>query len=396
MLDKILSIFIKNYQNTQDEKVRKSYGTFAGTVGIMLNILLFSFKLIAGLITGAVSIVADALNNLTDAASSIVTVIGFKIASKSRDEEHPFGHGRMEYVSGLIVSFIIMIVGVELFKSSIDKIIHPEALQFGILPIAILIGSILVKLFMALFNRNLSRRIKSSALMAVAIDSISDVCATSAVLIGLVVATLSGFNPDGYIGILVSCFIVFSGIKAAQETLSPLLGSAPDDELVQQISDTVCSHENVIGLHDLMVHDYGPGRKFISLHAEVPADSEFADIHDEIDLIENELQDKYNCNCTIHMDPVHADDEFSIELKRVVKSVLKGIDTRLTYHDFRYVTGQTHTNLIFDVLAPFDLDMTDEKLVETVKTEIHNVNESYFAVLKIDRGNDLNKADKER
>lgn len=386
MTDLLLKIFVKNYKNTTDPTVRRAYGTLSGICGIILNILLFSVKLLAGILSGAVSVIADAFNNLSDAGSSIVTLIGFKLASKKRDAKHPFGHGRMEYVSGLIVSFIIIMVGVELLKSSFEKIISPEPISFGIVPIIILVSSILVKLFMALFNRKLGKRISSSVLFAVSIDSISDVFATTAVLLGLVIAHFSGFNPDGYIGLLVAGFIIFSGIKAANETLSPLLGAPPDPEFVEKIKSCVLAHDDIIGVHDLIIHDYGPDRQMVSLHAEVPDTASIVDIHDTIDLIEMELQTKFGCSCTIHMDPIAANDQYANELKEQVKEKLCAIDGRLAFHDFRYVKGQTHTNLIFDVEAPFDVKIPDDELTARIKSAVHDIDESYFAVVQIDRG----------
>lgn len=386
MTNLLLKLFVKNYKNTEDPTVRRSYGTLSGVSGIILNILLFSIKLVAGIISGAISVIADAFNNLSDAGSSVVTLIGFKLASKKRDAKHPFGHGRIEYVSGLIVSFIIIMVGVELLKSSVEKIISPEPVTFGVLPILILVVSIAVKLFMSLFNRKLGRLINSSVLKAVSIDSISDVFATSAVLLGLFAARFSGFNPDGYIGVLVAGFIMFSGVKAANETLSPLLGAPPEREFVEKIKSCVLAHDDIIGVHDLIIHDYGPDRQMISLHAEVPDTLSIVDIHDTIDLIEMELQTKFGCSCTIHMDPIAANDEFAKVLKKQVKEKLCAIDGRLGFHDFRYVSGATHTNLIFDVEAPFDVALSDDELTAQIKSAVHDIDESYFAVVQIDRG----------
>ncbi|MGN0556602.1 MAG: cation diffusion facilitator family transporter [Acutalibacteraceae bacterium] len=385
MFDILLRAFVRDYQNTSSAAVRKSYGTFSGVVGIILNLLLFLLKLAGGVISGAVSVIADAFNNLSDAGSSIITLIGFKLAGKKQDREHPFGHGRVEYIAGLIVSFIIILVGLELLKSSAEKIFHPEEIVFSPITLIILIASIAVKLWMGLFNRSLGRRIGSAALKAVAADSISDVCATAAVLAGLCIAHFTGLALDGYIGIIVALFIIFSGYNAAKETLSPLLGAAPDPELVNNIKHTVCAHDEIIGIHDLIIHDYGPGRFMISLHAEVPDDIGITAAHDVIDLIEMELQSKFNCGCTIHMDPVASDDEFANQLRGQLKDVIKSVDERLTFHDFRYVTGPTHTNLIFDVAAPFDLKLTDSEICEEIKLRLHDINESFFAVIRVDR-----------
>ncbi|MBQ2676888.1 MAG: cation transporter [Clostridia bacterium] len=385
MTSLLLKLFVKDYKNTKNEQVRHRYGSLGGTVGIVLNIFLFIIKIVAGTLTGSISVTADAFNNLSDAGSSIITLVGFKMANMPNDKEHPFGHGRFEYIAGLGIAFIIILVGFELLKTSFDKILNPSNVAFSLVSLIILIISVLTKLWMGLFNKKLGTAIDSAALKATATDCLSDVCATLAVIIGLVVGGLTGFNPDGYIGILVAGFIMFAGIKAAKETLGPLLGAAPDVELVNGIRDTVLSYEDVSGIHDMIIHDYGPGRTIISLHAEVPSDGDIIKIHDTIDLIEMELREKFGCDATIHMDPLAKNDEFTNQLYNKVYELVRSVDGALSIHDFRVTSGPTHTNLIFDVVAPFKFKMTDDQLISTLKELIHNENPQYFAVIQVDK-----------
>lgn len=311
----LISLFVKNSDNVTDAKVRSAYGTLGGMVGIICNLLLFAGKFFAGIITGAISITADAFNNLSDAASSIITLIGFYIAGKPADEDHPFGHGRMEYVSGLIVSLAILLMGFELLKSSIEKIIHPENITFQIISVVILIVSILVKFWMAVFNKNIGNRIQSEAMNATATDSLNDCISTAAVLGGMLIFYFLGYNLDGIIGVLVACFVLWGGYGAIKDTLNPLLGELPDPQLVDNIEDMVMRHDMVIGVHDMIVHDYGPGRRIVSLHAEVPYTVDIMEAHDMIDHIEMRLMQEYQCEATIHMDPVVTDDEETTKTK---------------------------------------------------------------------------------
>lgn len=385
MVGFLIRLFVPDSQKVNDPAVRGRYGVLAGGMGIFLNLCLFCGKFFAGFFTGSIAITADAFNNLSDAGSSVVTLAGFKMASMPADREHPFGHGRLEYLSGLAISAAILLVGVELGKSSVEKIIHPEAVQMGILPVVILILSILVKLWMAYFNRSLGKRISSSAMMATAADSLTDAAATSAVLIGMAVGHFSGRLIDGYIGLLVAAFILYSGFTTARDSLSPLLGQAPDKEFVASIREAALAHPEILGIHDLVVHDYGPGRRIISFHAEVPSNRDILETHDVIDHLEMELRERFQCDVTVHMDPIVIDNAIINALRSQVAQAVKEIDPGLTIHDFRMVDGPTHANLIFDVIAPYRFRMSDTELTETVQQKIKTLDQRYFAVVKIDK-----------
>ncbi len=384
MLDQLLRRFIKDMGQVQDPKVRERYGTFAGGVGIFLNLCLAAAKLLAGIISGSIAVTADAFNNLSDAGSSVVTIVGFRMAASPSDREHPFGHGRIEYLAGLAISVAILLVGVELLKSSVEKILHPEEVAFSLLSVGILAGSILVKLWMSWFNRTLARRIDSSAMRAVSVDSLTDAVATTAVLVSTIVGHLSGLKLDGWTGLLVAGFILYSGFNTAKDSLSPLLGEAPDPELVQEIEQTVLDHPPVVGIHDLIVHDYGPGRRMVSLHAEVPSKGNILELHDVIDHIEMELQSKYGCEATIHMDPVEVDDPEVQRLKEQVTALVSDIDPELGIHDFRIVQGPTHTNLIFDVTVPYRFRLPDAVVARTIREKVRQMEGNYFAVVRVE------------
>ena len=385
MITLLTKLFIKDHENTTSPEVRQAYGVLCGTAGVGFNVLLFIGKFLAGMLSNSIAITADAFNNLSDAGSSIITLAGFKMAGQKPDPDHPFGHGRIEYISGLMVSFIILLMAFELIKSSVDKILHPEELTFSPIVLCILIASIAVKCYMAYYNRKIGKKIDSAAMMATATDSLSDTAATTVVLIATLVSHFTGFQIDGYCGVVVGLFICLAGISAAKDTISPLLGQAPDPGFVQQINDIVMSYEGVIGIHDLIVHNYGPGRVLISLHAEVPADGDILTMHDMIDLIEHDLHDKLHCHAVIHMDPVCIDDPETNRLKELVCGYLKGISPVLTLHDFRIVTGPTHTNIIFDVVVPFDFKMSDKVLTEKISAKIQEENPNYFAVIEVDK-----------
>lgn len=385
MITILSKLFIKNRENTKDPLVRQSYGVLCGALGIVLNLLLFAGKFLAGLLGNSIAITADAFNNLSDAGSSIITLIGFKMAGQKPDSNHPFGHGRIEYISGLLVSFIILLMAVELIKSSVVKIFHPDELTFSPVILVILCASILVKCYMACYNRKISQKIDSAAMQATATDSLSDSLATAVVLVATLISHFSGLQIDGYCGVLVGLFILYAGFNAAKDTISPLLGQAPDPAFVQQIHDIVMSYDGVIGIHDLIVHNYGPGRVLISLHAEVPADGDILTMHDMIDLIEHKLRDSLNCSAVIHMDPVSVGDEETNFLKQEVKNYLLQIDKSLTMHDFRIVKGPTHTNVIFDVVVPYRFSMTDEQLTKEVSRRIREAHPNYFAVIEVDK-----------
>lgn len=384
MITFLSKFFIREKQDKN--KIRQEYGMLCGITGIILNIFLFAGKFMAGTISNSIAITADAINNLSDAGSSVVTLIGFKLAGAKPDPEHPFGHGRIEYVSGLVVAAAILLMAYELVRDSISKIIHPEETEFSTLIVVILVISILVKIYMYSYNNSIGKKIDSAAMRATAMDSLSDTCATAVVLAATLVGHFTGLYIDGYCGALVGVFIFYAGINAAKETLNPLLGQPPEEEFVQQINQIVMAHEEVCGIHDLIVHDYGPGRQMISLHAEVPAEGDILEVHDIIDNIENELRAKLGCDATIHMDPVVTSDEHISEMKAAVVSIIRGIDEVINIHDFRVVAGPTHTNLIFDVLVPYKFYISDEELTAMIEREVkRKLGNNHNVVLKVDK-----------
>lgn len=375
--------FVKDRDNHQDPKVRLSYGRLAGVTGIVCNLLLCSLKLLAGLLAGSVAMIADAFNNLSDAGSSVVTLVGFKLAGAPPDKDHPFGHGRMEYLSAMGVAVLIIIAGFELAVEAVDKILHPAETQFSIVAIVILAVSILVKLWMAVFNRHVGKKIHSDALLAASTDSRNDVLCTAVVLVSSVVGYFAEVALDGYVGIAVALFVIWSGFSVIRDTVSPLLGQAPDPELVQNIQQTVLSYDGVVGIHDLIVHDYGPGRVIVSLHAEVPEDQPISKSHDVIDNIEMELMERYNILSCIHMDPVDTDNPETLRLKELAISLMNGVDESLTLHDFRVVSGDTHTNLLFDLVVPHTCKHPEE-LAAKMRDAVHEADPRLFAVIKVE------------
>lgn len=385
MVTFLARFFIKD--EFTEKETRSIYGFICGGVGIFLNILLFVGKLFAGIVSGSISITADAFNNLSDAGSSVISIVGFKLASQKPDRQHPYGHGRIEYVSGLIISGLILLMGFELAINSVKKLFTPDGTTFSILILIILAVSILTKCYMAYYNFNIGKKIDSATVKAVATDSLSDCIATSIVLISMLVEHFFNLNVDGIGGIIVSIFILFSGFEAAKDTINPLLGGEPDEELVNAITERVLNFdEKIIGIHDLMVHDYGPGRKFVSLHAEVPANENILAIHDIIDVLEVTLQLELDCMATIHMDPIVTDDPLVNELKSKVKDTVSKIDPALKVHDFRTVIGQTHTNLVFDIEVPFDFNLADTELQALVQNNVFkDIGPNYFVVTKIDK-----------
>ena len=379
-------LWIKDHENVSEPKVRQAYGILCGTVGICLNIFLFIGKFLAGSISRSISIMADAFNNLSDAGSSFVTLIGFKLAGAKPDIGHPFGHGRLEYISGLVVSGAIIIMAVELVKSSVEKIIHPQEVEYSMLALVILVISIAVKLYMCFYNRYIGKKLDSAAMRATAMDSFSDSCATTVVLIAAIVGKTTGLMIDGYCGVLVGLFIFYAGVNAARETLNPLLGQPPEPEFVKQIEDLVMSYPEVSGIHDLLVHDYGPGRRMISLHAEVPAEGNLLELHDAIDNIEGQLRRELKCDAVIHMDPIVTMDEHVLYIKEQIGKLVKELEPSLAMHDFRVVSGPTHTNLIFDVVAPFDFRMNDDEIIEAIRKKTTEVlGDNYFCVIQVDK-----------
>lgn len=385
MVTLLTKIFIRDSQNTSSPAVRQAYGMLCGAVGIVLNLLLFAGKFFAGLLSGSIAITADAFNNLSDAGSSIITLIGFRMAGQKPDPGHPFGHGRIEYISGFLVSLLILVMALELIKNSVEKILHPQELTFSPVIVVILAVSILVKCYMALYNARIGRQIGSAAMKATATDSLSDMLATTVVLAATLTAHYAKLSIDGYCGVLVGLFILYAGFQAARDTLNPLLGQAPDPAFVKQIEEIVMSYDTILGIHDLIVHNYGPGRVLISLHAEVSADGNLLKLHDTIDLAEHRLHSELGCSAVIHMDPVCIHDEQTQRLKIMAQHVLSTIDGRLTLHDFRIVTGPTHTNLIFDVVTPYDFDYSDAGLCELINRRLKEQDASYCAVIEVDK-----------
>ena len=374
---------VRDWEKTEDPAVRERYGVLAGGVGIALNLLLSLGKFFAGLLTGSIAVTADAFNNLSDAGSSVVTLVGFKLAGQKADAGHPFGHGRMEYLAGLLVSLMILLVGVELGRTSIGKILHPEEVGVSALTYLVLIVSIAVKLWQGMFNRNLGKRISSEALQATAADSLNDVFSTGAVLLSTLVYQFTAIPIDGWVGMLVAIFITVSGVKLIMETGSPLLGQAPDPQMVRELEEKITAYDGVIGIHDLQVHNYGPGRVFATVHAEVPANRDILVSHDIIDNIEREVGHEMNLNLVIHMDPVVTDDERLNQLHAQVQQIVVGIDSNLSMHDFRAVFGPTHTNLVFDVVVPPGFSLSDSELSRRIEQQVQTLG-SYFCVITVD------------
>lgn len=385
MIALLSRVFIKNRDQVEDQRVRRAYGMLCSIVGIGLNVLLFAGKYLAGVISGSIAITADAFNNLSDAGSSLITLVGFKFSGMKADAGHPFGHGRIEYLSGFGVSMIIILMGFELLKSSVEKIRTPEPVEAGILPVAILIASICVKMYMSFYNRSIGKRIDSEAMKATAMDSLSDSIATTAVLISMLVAYFTGVNIDGWCGCLVACFVLYAGYNAAKDTLNPLLGEPPSKEFVSEIKDIVMAHPEIIGIHDLVVHDYGPGRRMISLHGEVPGNCDIFEIHDVIDRIEKELNQKLGCEAVIHMDPIEVDNTKVTEMKKALAEKIAVGFPGVSIHDFRMVQGPTHTNLIFDAVVPYGFGKSNDEVKAGIEAIVTENWENYFAVIQVEQ-----------
>ncbi len=384
MTNLLIKFFIKDCQNSANPQVRESYGKFASIVGIASNLLLFLIKITAGLLFNSISIIADAVNNLSDSASSLITLVGFKISGKPADEKHPYGHARMEYVSGLIVSFIIIFLGLQLIKSSIDKITHPQMAEFSMLSVIILVLAIFIKLWQCLFYRKIGKVIDSLTLMATSVDSRNDILATSAVLLAAVITRLTSFNLDGYMGVLVALLILVSGVKLVSDTISPLLGMAPTKELVDSVYKKILSYDNIIGLHDLTVHSYGAYKCFASVHCEVPAEQDIMMSHDIIDNIERDFLKDQGIHMVIHLDPVVTSDAKTNELKTVVENLIKQISPKIGMHDFRVVWGMSHSNLIFDIVIPFDFEWNDNEIIKLISDQIHQIDNTYHSIVTVD------------
>ncbi len=384
MIGLLSRLWIKNREDITSPQVRQAYGMLCGGLGICLNILLFLGKILAGTLSNSIAITADAFNNLSDAGSSFITLIGFKMSGQEADVDHPFGHGRIEYISGLIVSGAILIMGYELLVSSVKKILHPESTSFGPLIAVILLVSILVKLYMAYYNLTVGKKISSSAMKATATDSLSDTITTTVVLIASLAEHFLQWRIDGFCGVLVGLFILYAGFNAARDTINPLLGQAPAKEFVEQIQQIVLSTDGVLGMHDLIVHDYGPGRIIISLHAEVSATGNILEIHDMIDCLEQKLNKQLNCEAVIHMDPIVTQDPDVAFWKERIHDILLSIDDSLHMHDFRMIKGNTHTNIIFDMVLPYNYKMSKSLLLEEIQTKVWAIDKSFNVVIQME------------
>ena len=383
MTNLLIKLFIKE-KDVNNPETRGKYGILSSATGIVVNILLSIVKMVIGVIAGSISIISDALNNITDVGSSVVTMIGFKISQKKIDKDHPWGHGRMEYITAFIVDIIILMVGFELLKSSIDKIIHPELPAVNNVTIIILVIAVLTKLWLFLFYKKIAKTIDSNAIKGNAYDSISDSISTLVVLISAVVAKLCGVSIDGYASLIVSVFILFTGYKAIKETVDLLLGMKPDPEFIRDIEEEAKKYDMISGIHDIMVHDYGPGRKIVSFHAEVPADGDICKVHDIIDQMEQDLFEKFNCITTIHMDPIVVDNKEINDMRDFTEKIVKELNSEFSIHDFRMTDGGKRVNLIFDLVVPRDKEYDKEEIIKNVQQKIHEKDKKYFAVIKVE------------
>ena len=380
-----IKLFIKDYENTQDPKVRERYGKFAGAVGIISNMVLCLMKILIGIFSRSIAIIADGINNLADASSSIITLVGFKLASRPEDEGHPYGHARIEYLTGLFISILIIIPGVQLFKTSVEKILHPESLEFSYITIAVLVIAIGIKLWQAFFNVRIGKRINSVTLMATGADSRNDVIATSAVLVSVLAGKFTGLHIDGYMGCLVALFIIWSGIQLVRETSSPLLGEAPDSHMVSSITETVLREPGVLGIHDLMVHNYGPGKIFASIHIEVDADGDLMKSHDMIDNIERLVKESLHIEFVAHMDPVRTNDPLINRLHTVIAEAFVPLEGVESIHDFRIVPGPTHTNVIFDVVLSAKCRYPEKQILRIANEAAKSIDDNYFVIITFDK-----------
>lgn len=385
MLRFLIKIAVPNAEEVTKPEVRQAYGVLCGLLGIGLNVLLFIGKFIAGMVSHSIAITADAFNNLSDAGSSFVTLIGFRLSGSKPDSEHPFGHGRIEYLSGLFVAMMILLMAVELLKTSVSKIFHPEQIESSWLVVGILVASIFVKLYMSYYNRVIGKRISSAAMQATAADSLSDTVATTVVLVSTLIARFTGIYIDGYCGVLVGIFIFIAGINAAKDTINPLLGQAPNPEFIEEIRSLVSQYKEIKGIHDMVVHDYGPGRVMVSFHAEVSANGNICVIHDAIDQVENMLREKLGCHAVIHMDPIYTDDPETMALKEQVLGLIKELEEGISMHDFRLVKRPGYTNVMFDVVVPYHFYLSDDEVEEWLKDAVRRIDERYYAVIHVDK-----------
>ena len=379
--------FVKGYREGEKNspEVRRACGSAVSIVGIIANILLAAFKMLAGILSGAISITADAMNNLSDAGSQVVSFISFKISGKPADRDHPFGHARIEYVASMIVSFLVLLVGFELMTDSVGKIFNPEPTTYNALVIVILVASIAIKLWLFVFGRSAAKKISSEVVKAAATDSLSDAIATSAVLASIIICSATGFDTDGYMGVIVAVIVMIAGIKILNETKNSILGSAPEPELIEEIIRITREYPEALGIHDMVVHNYGPGNTIASFHVEVDGMQNVFHTHDVIDTIEKRLFSELSVRATVHMDPIVTDDERVNELREKVLALVRQIDERLDLHDFRFVEGVTHSNLIFDVNVPFEIKMSDDEVKRAISLKISELDPNYFAVMTVDR-----------
>lgn len=384
-MEAIIKKFIPNSDNYNDKKVRNSYGKFSSVVGIIVNVFLFLIKLLAGVLSHSVAIIADSMNNLSDASSSIISLLGFRLAEKPADDDHPYGHGRYEYISALTIAVFILTIGIELLKSSFDKVINPTDTLITWLSIVILVISIIAKLFLYSFNNKLGKRIKSNTLVAAAIDSRNDSISTTAILISSLIMMFTSVNIDGYVGIVVAVLILISGVKMVKETLDPLLGTKPDKELVESIYSKIISYDNILGAHDIILHDYGPGNVFASAHVEMDKDYDVLLAHDLVDNIEKEILRDMGIDIVLHYDPVTTNDEATEKAKSIVMSTIGKIDSSLTIHDFRIVPGVTHTNVLFDLVVPHEYNEDEKSISQKVSNEVAKIDPHYILVIHVDR-----------
>lgn len=377
--------FVKNHENTKEPQVREGYGKLASVVGIISNAILCIAKILVGLISGSIAIIADGINNLADASSSVITLAGFKLSALPEDDEHPYGHARIEYITGMIVSVLIVVVGVELIKSSIDKILHPEPLEFSWSMVIVLLLAILLKVWQAMFNIKIGKKINSVALTATGTDSRNDVISTTAVLFSIIIGKMANIQIDGYMGVLVALFIIWSGIGLIKETSSPLLGEAPDPDLVAAISEMASDFDGVLGIHDLVVHNYGPGKVFASIHIEVDANGDLMESHDMVDNIERQLSKKLHIVLTAHMDPIKVDDPIVALMNEVTTKVTDSLDGISNVHDLRVVPGPTHTNIIFDIVVNPSCKLSNKEIHQAFTDAIKAIDENYFVVINFDK-----------
>ena len=384
LLKLLIGIFIKDKDNVDDPLVRKAYGSLCSIYGILLNLLLFAGKYAAGVVSGSIAVTADAFNNLSDAGSSGVSLLGFRLSGKKPDTDHPFGHGRIEYISGLVIAALILIMGAELLISSAEKVMHPQPAEFSWLTVGILLASVLVKLYMFFYNRSVGRRISSSAMVAAAADSLSDSVSTLVVLVSTLLLHFAGVNIDAYAGLMVACFILYTAGSVAKDTISPLLGQAPDPELVNAIAEIAQSDPHILGIHDLIIHDYGPGRRMVSLHAEVDGKGDFFELHDIIDQTESRLKAELGCDAVIHMDPVVTDDEAVSRKREMLRDIIRDFDPELCFHDFRMIEGPSHTNLVFEVAVPPGYKLSKSELKRRLTEEIESRLPDHYCVMTVE------------